>query len=114
MYHGLGPALPHAYVHSPEVRHAAMTNFCKFYRIEEAAEEQIMATALGSSGWAFANVLDWSDVDLKVEDDDRQSRCVSIRTYEPNETETPDTIAFVDLEYAASCATRSAVRSSIS
>jgi hypothetical protein len=72
-----------------------MTNFCKFYCIEEADEEQVMATALGISGWSFSNVLDWSDVDLKVEDDDRQSSCVSIRTYEPNETETPDTIAAI-------------------
>ena len=50
MHHGLALALPHAYVHNPEVQHAAMTNFCKFYCIEEADEEQIMATALGISG----------------------------------------------------------------
>jgi hypothetical protein len=95
----MASASPHAYVHSPEVRHAAMTNFCKFYCVEEADEEQIVASALGISGWAFANVLNWSDVDLKVEDDERQSSCVSIRTYEPNETstenETKDTIAAI-------------------
>ena len=50
--------------------------------------------------WAFTHVRDWIDIDLKVEDDDdRQSSCVSIRTYEPNETptetETKDTIAAI-------------------
>ena len=52
-----------------------------------------MDSALGITGWAFANVFDWSEVDLKVDNDNRQSRCVSIRTHEPNET--LDTIAAI-------------------
>ena len=45
---------------------------------------------------------------LRAGDDDRQSSCVSIRTYEPNETETPDTIAAI-----RRCRVRSLVRDSI-
>ena len=32
--------------------------------------KKIAASALGITGWAFTNVLDWVDVDLKAEDDD--------------------------------------------
>jgi hypothetical protein len=95
---GVSPT--HSYEHSREVRHAAMVNYLKFHRIEEVDEKKIAKSALGITGWAFTHVRDWIDVDLKVEDeDDRQSSCVSIRTYEPNETptetETTDTIAAI-------------------
>ena len=70
-----------------------MTNYCKFHCIEEADEKKIAASALGITCWAFTNVLYWVDVDLKAEDDDRQSSCVSFRTYDPNKT--PDTIAAI-------------------
>ena len=61
-----------------------MTNYCKLHCIKEASEKKVVALALGITGWAFTNVRDWVDVDLKVEDDDRQSSCVSIRIYRPN------------------------------
>ena len=59
--------------------------------VEEVDEEQIVASALGITFWAFANELDWVDIGLKAESDDRQRSCVSIRAYESNETQ--DTIA---------------------
>ena len=47
----------HSYEHSREVRHAAMTNYCKFHFVKEIDEKKIAASALGITGWAVTNVL---------------------------------------------------------
>ena len=65
---------PSRYTHSPETRHAAMANFCNFHEIASVDERGIESSSLGITGWAFANVRDWSAVDLKINaDDDRRS-----------------------------------------
>ena len=70
-----------------------MTNFCKFYEVESAHEEQIAESALGVTGWAFAYVRDWSEIDVDCAMSSAcQSGCVSFRTHEPNDT-TADTAA---------------------
>ena len=41
---------PSRYIHSPEIRHAAMTNFSKFYEIASADEKRTEASSLGITG----------------------------------------------------------------
>ena len=55
---------PARYRYSPEIRHAARTNYLKLHRREMCCEEEIEESSLGITGWAFTEIRDWSSVDI--------------------------------------------------
>ena len=72
-----------------------MTHFCQFHEIASTDENRIESSSLGITGWAFANVRDWSAVDFEIgADDDCQSNCVAFRNHEPTDT-IPDTMTVI-------------------
>ena len=81
----------HVYIHRLEVREAACGNFCKFHRLGlrdfrqmmGALDLQIAGSALGTTGWAFARVRDWSELDFESTTFNDHSGCVSFN-HEPN------------------------------
>ena len=55
-----------------------MTKFCKFHKTASADESRIESSSLGVTGWAFADVSEWSAVDFEIDaNDDRQSNFVA-------------------------------------
>ena len=82
-----------SYRHSPEIRHAARTNFLKIHRREITSEEDIEESALGVTVWALADIRDWSAIDIgesMILGGPGINNCINIE-HEPR-TATPDAV----------------------